>query len=183
MKPERKENIHPLVIWFTGLPGSGKTTLGEAMVQVLLLNNIPAFLLDGDMLRKEINANLGFSDEDRQENIRRAAWVAKYILACGVVPVCCFVSPTEKIRHIAQEIIGKENFFLVHSRAPLATCEEREKFGLYKKAREGKIPVFTGISAPFEEPLHADLVVDTGHLTIEQSLDCLMKKILPLVKS
>ncbi len=160
----------PKVIWFTGLPGSGKTTLGQGLTEALRKKGILSYMLDGDRLRNEVNAGLGFSDEDRQENIRIAAWIARYLHESGVNAICCFVSPTEKIRDIARDIIGKDNICMVYASAPLDVCAKRQKQDLYRQAREGTLREFTGISAPFEEPVGPDLVIDTAGFTVEQSL-------------
>lgn len=171
-----------VVLWMVGLSGSGKSTLAKALERVLHDRGILTMLLDGDNLRSGINNNLGFSEEDRIENIRRAAETAKLFLQCGVVTICSFISPTAEIRKMAQTIIGG-NCLEVYINAPLEVCEKRDVKGLYKKARNGEIKNFTGIDSPFEAPVKPALELKTGELTTEECLDKLVKFALSQVKA
>lgn len=170
------------VIWMTGLSGSGKTTIANGVERALHEKGYLTQILDGDNVRTGINSNLGFSEEDRKENIRRIAEVSKLFLNCGIITINCFVSPTTEIRQMAREIIGTENFIEVFVSAPLEVCEERDTKGLYKKARAGEIKDFTGIDAPFEEPQNPDLVIDTGNLNVEESVKGVLDFILPKIE-
>jgi adenylylsulfate kinase len=127
-------------------------------------------LLDGDIIRSGINNNLGFSEEDRTENIRRIAEVSKLIMNCGVVVLCAFISPTDDIRRMAKEIIGADDFIEIFVDTPIEVCEQRDVKGLYQKARKGLIKDFTGVNAPFEKPQDADLVIDTSVVSLEESV-------------
>lgn len=170
------------VIWLTGLSGSGKTTIAKIVERKLHESGFLSQLLDGDNIRSGINNNLGFSEEDRFENIRRIAEVSKLFINCGVVTINCFVSPTEEIREQAKRIIGVENFIEVFVDTPLAVCEARDTKGLYAKARRGEVKNFTGISAPFESPIHPNLIVKTENKTVEESANELIEYILPLIQ-
>ena len=158
-----------LVIWMVGLSGSGKSTLAKALEQDLHEKGHLSQLLDGDNLRTGINNNLGFSDAERIENIRRSAETAKLFMNCGVVTICSFISPTEEIRTMAKRIIGEENFFEVYINAPFEVCEQRDVKGLYKKARTGELKNFTGLDAPFEAPKNPELEIKTDLKDLE---DC-----------
>lgn len=170
------------VLWLTGLSGSGKTTIAKVVERQLHEKGFLTQLLDGDNIRAGINNNLGFSDTDRTENIRRIAEVSKLFLNCGVITVNCFVSPTEEIREQAKQIIGGENFVEIFVDTPLSVCESRDTKGLYAKARRGEVKNFTGISAPFEEPSKPHLIVKTENKTVEQSATELIEYILPLIQ-
>ena len=167
------------VIWFTGLSGSGKTTLATTLERYLFDNGYLTQILDGDNIRAGINNNLGFSPEDRMENIRRIAEIAKLLLNSGVICICAFVSPTEDIRKIVRDIVGKEDFFEVYVSTPLEVCENRDIKGLYQKARAGEIRNFTGISAPFDIPQNAVLSIDTSDKTVEECIKILTDRLLP----
>ena len=171
------------VIWFTGLSGSGKTTIAIGLEKALNSKGILTQVLDGDNIRAGINNNLGFSNEDRKENIRRIAEVSKLFLNCGVVTINCFVSPTHEIRQQAKTIIGENDFLEVFINTPLEICEQRDVKGLYKKARAGEIKDFTGINAPFEAPTQPFLDVKTQDKTIEQSVNEILSKVLPLIQA
>ena len=171
------------VIWMTGLSGSGKTTIAKAVERYLYSIGILNQLLDGDNIRVGISNNLSFSEKDRAENIRRIAEVSKLFLNCGVVTLNCFVSPTIKIRKIAKDIIGEENFIEVYINASVETCENRDVKGLYKKARIGEIKDFTGISAPFEAPENPELEINTSELSIDESVQKVLNYILPKIKN
>ena len=170
------------VIWLTGLSGSGKTTIAKVVERELYDRGILVQLLDGDNIRTGINNNLGFSDTDRKENIRRIAEVSKLFLNCGIVTINCFVSPKKEIRSRAKEIIGEEDFVEIFIDTPLEVCEARDAKGLYAKARKGEIKDFTGISAPFEVPEYAAIVIKTENKKIQESAKELVEYILPLIK-
>ncbi|MBL0328182.1 MAG: adenylyl-sulfate kinase [Bacteroidetes bacterium] len=174
---ERLLNQKGIAIWFTGLSGSGKTTIAIALEKELSEKGLLTQILDGDNVRTGINNNLGFSDADRTENIRRIAEVTKLFVNCGVITICCFVSPTEEIRAVAKNIIGKDDFVEVFVNTSLEVCEKRDIKGLYAKARKGEIKDFTGISAPFEKPKNPAIELTDG-LSIEESV----KKILAQIK-
>lgn len=168
-------------IWLTGLSGSGKTTLAIELEKALIEKGFFAQILDGDIVRMGINNNLGFSEEDRKENIRRVAEVSKLFINCGIITINCFVSPTLAIRREAKNIIGEDDFVEVFINTPLEICEKRDVKGLYAKARKGEVLDFTGINAPFEEPENADINVFTNKLTIAESLKGLVGQVIPLV--
>ncbi len=170
------------VIWLTGLSGSGKSTIAEAVEQALHAQGIFTKLLDGDNIRSGINSNLGFSVEDRRENIRRIAEVAKLFMEGGAVTLCSFVSPTKEIRALAKEIVGEEDFLEVFVHAPLEVCEARDVKGLYKKAREGIIKDFTGISSPFEAPETPFITLRTDEHSLEACKNELIAAILPRIR-
>ena len=171
------------VIWMTGLSGSGKTTVAKGVERHLHSQGILNQLLDGDNIRVGISNNLSFSSEDRAENIRRISEVSKLFINCGVVTLNCFVSPTIEIREIAKDIIGAENFIEVYINASIETCENRDVKGLYKKARQGKIKDFTGISAPFEAPENPKIEINTSELPIDESVQKVLDYILPIIKN
>jgi len=158
------------VIWYTGLSGSGKSTLANAVERALYARDIHSYLLDGDNVRHGLNKDLGFSPEDREENIRRIGEVAHLFAESGMVAMTAFISPYRKDRDLARGLNDDGRFVEVYCRCALDACEERDPKGLYKLARAGKIPEFTGISAPYEEPAAAELVVDTDKLSLEESV-------------
>ena len=170
------------LVVITGLSGSGKSTLAIALERELYNSGILCRILDGDNIRTGINNNLGFTEADRVENIRRIAEVAKLFVDCGVVTIAAFISPTEQIRQMAADIIGKDDFFEIYVNTPLEVCEERDVKGLYKKARQGEIKNFTGISAPFEAPLNPAITIDTSACSLEESINLLKKIIIPQIK-
>jgi adenylylsulfate kinase len=165
-------------IWLTGLPSSGKTTLGLNLKKSLDDLGISSTLIDGDEVRKTICSDLGFSNEDRKENIRRVAVLAKQINDSGKHAICCFVSPTNEIRDIARQIIGPNNFFEVFVNASIEVCEVRDIKGNYKKARLGVIPDFTGVNASYENPINPNLIVPTDKYSIEESTKLLTEAVL-----
>jgi adenylylsulfate kinase len=179
---EKKLQQRAKVIWFTGLSGAGKTTLAKYLEEELFTRNFLVQILDGDNIRTGINNNLSFSEEDREENIRRIAEVSKLFMNCGVVTINSFISPTEKMRQVALDIIGRENFIEVYVNAPLEICEKRDVKGLYARARRGEIKDFTGISSPFEYPEGLDLEIRTDLLTIEESVKKLLNFVLPKIE-
>jgi len=166
------------VIWFTGLSGSGKTTLASNLEKELFFRRFFCQVLDGDNIRTGINNNLGFSEEDRLENIRRIAEVSKLLINTGMITICSFISPTDEIRDLARSIIGNENFIEIFLNPPLAVCEDRDVKGLYKRARAGEIKDFTGISSPFEAPEHPDVEIDTSVTSIKDSVDLIFNAII-----
>ena len=179
-----KENLlkqKSIVVWMVGLSGSGKSTLARALENELHLKGHLTQLLDGDNLRTGINNNLGFSEADRLENIRRAAEVSKLFMNAGLITICSFISPTEEIRTIAKTIIGESDFFEVYINAPFEVCEQRDVKGLYKKARNGEIKNFTGLDAPFEAPKNPSIEVRTDQKSLEackeEILEAIIKKI------
>ena len=170
-----------VMIWFTGLSGSGKSTVAIALERELHRRGFLCRILDGDNIRSGINNNLGFSEADRVENIRRIAEVGKLFIDTGIITIAAFISPNNDIRKMASEIIGKDDFLEIFVNTPLEVCEERDVKGLYAKARRGEIKNFTGISAPFEAPEHPALSIDTSKLTLEESVNRLLELILPRV--
>jgi adenylylsulfate kinase len=170
-----------VVIWMTGLSGSGKSTLARGLEHKLYKQGIITKLLDGDNLRSGLNSDLGFSDEDRTENIRRVAEIAKLFADAGIVTICSFVSPTNAIREQAQAIIGANDFLEVYVNASFETCAKRDVKGLYAKALNGEIKNFTGLDAPFEAPIKPFVELDTDGLTEAASVDLLFEKILDKV--
>jgi adenylylsulfate kinase len=170
------------VVWFTGLSGAGKTTLAKHLEEELFARGFMVQILDGDNIRSGINNNLSFSDEDRRENIRRIAEVSKLFLNCGIIAINSFISPTQEMRHIARDIIGKEDFIEIYINSPLDVCEQRDVKGLYAKARKGEIADFTGISSPFEDPFEADLEIRTDLLSINESVQKLLDFLLPRIQ-
>jgi adenylylsulfate kinase len=165
-----------IAIWFTGLSGSGKTTIAIALEKELHINGLLTQMLDGDNMRAGINNNLGFSNEDRTETIRRIAEVTKLFVNSGIITICCFVSPTEEIRNTARTIIGAADFMEVFVNTPLEICEKRDVKGLYAKARKGEIEDFTGVTAPYENPLNPAIEI-TNNFTIEESVKKIIEKI------
>ena len=167
---ERLLNQKGKVFWFTGLSGSGKSTIAAAFERKLYDQGYFVKVLDGDNIRSRINSDLGFSIEDRSENIRRIAEVAKLFVDSGIIVLCSFVSPTLQIRNQAKDIIGQKDFCEVFIDTPLNICEERDVKGLYKKARAGEIKGFTGVDSPFEIPLAPNLRLFTPDTTVKQSV-------------
>jgi adenylylsulfate kinase len=163
-----------VTIWLTGLSGSGKSTVATAAEQVVLGKGKLAYVLDGDNVRHGLNKNLGFSPEDRTENIRRIGEVAKLFNDSGVVVFTAFISPYREDRDAVRELMAEGDFVEVLVDADVATCEDRDPKGLYKKARAGEIPEFTGISAPYEAPERPELVLDTGVQSLQESVEQLV---------
>lgn len=158
------------IVWFTGLSASGKSTIAHHLEKDLFDRGIRGYVLDGDNVRHGINSNLGFSREDRRENLRRIAEVAKLLSDAGIVVLSAFISPYREDREFVRDIAGKENFFEVYVRCPIEVCEKRDPKGLYKKARAGIIKNYTGVDAPYEEPDAPDVVLDTDQLSVEESV-------------
>ena len=165
---EKLLNQKGICVWLTGLSGSGKTTIANFVSRQLHNGGVYTQVLDGDNIRLGINKNLSFTDQDRKENIRRIAEVAKLFVEAGVVTFCCFVSPTREMRKLAKNVIGENDFFEVFVSTNLETCETRDVKGLYKKARRGEIKEFTGVSSPFESPENPDLVLNTEDKSINE---------------
>lgn len=169
MDRNRLNGHNSLVVWFTGLSGSGKSTIANRLEQLLLEQKMHTYLLDGDNIRAGLNKGLTFSEEDRNENLRRIAEVAKLLIDAGLVVLGAFVSPIAKDRDMVKKIIGSSHFVQVYVATSLEECERRDVKGLYAKAKNGEIKNFTGLSAPYEVPEDADLVIQTEGKSIEQS--------------
>lgn len=195
------ENIHPIfdrmlsredreaqlgqraaMIWLTGLSGSGKSTLSTSLERELHSRGVLCRILDGDNIRSGINNNLGFSAEDRVENIRRIAEVGRLFVDSGVVTISAFISPTEEVRQLAKDIIGEDDFIEIYVSTPIEECERRDVKGLYQKARAGEIKEFTGVSQPFEPPHNPTLSIDTTNLAMEESMEQLLAIVLPRIE-
>ena len=170
-----------IMIWFTGLSGSGKSTIAIALERELSQRGLLCRILDGDNIRSGINNNLGFSADDRRENIRRIAEVGKLFVDTGIITLAAFISPDNEMRGMASDIIGADSFLEVYVSTPLEECERRDVKGLYAKARRGEIKNFTGISAPFEAPMSPALDLDTSKLSLQESVERLLEMILPKV--
>ncbi len=177
-----KNGHKPKLVWFTGLSGSGKSSLANALEKQLHNRGLNTYILDGDNIRSGLNKDLDFSEESRKENIRRIAEVSKLFVDAGIVVLTAFISPFRENRRFARELVGEEHFIEVFVDCPLEVCEARDVKGLYAKARAGKIPDFTGITSPFEEPENPDIVVKTDELSLEDSLKILIDKVLPKLK-
>lgn len=170
------------VFWMTGLSGSGKSTIAKGVEKALHEDGYLVKLLDGDNVRTGLNKNLGFSQEDRMENIRRIAEVSRLFVDTGIITINCFVSPTHDIRAMARDIIGSDDFVEVYVAATFEECEKRDVKGLYAKARAGVIKNFTGLDAPFDVPENPDLVIETAEQSPEQSVQSMLEKMLPLIE-
>lgn len=162
------------VVWLTGLSGSGKSTIAKELELKLVKGKSMAYVLDGDNIRHGLCSDLGFSDLDRSENIRRIGAASALFADAGVIAITAFISPFEKGRELAKESVGDDRFFEIFLNVPLAVCEERDPKGLYKKARNGEIENFTGIDSPYENPTHPQLAVDTSTLSVEESVDAIL---------
>ena len=172
-KEERQaRNEHKsCILWFTGLSGAGKSTLANALEHELFARGLNSYVLDGDNIRHGLNQGLGFSDDDRKENIRRIGEVAKLFVDAGTIVCTAFISPFKEDRERVRALVENGEFIEVYVRCSLEACENRDPKGLYKKARAGEIPSFTGISSPYEEPENPELVIDSDKLTIEESVN------------
>lgn len=171
---EQQNRHRGLVLWFTGLSGSGKSTLAHALEETLHQRACRTFVLDGDNVRHGLCGDLGFSDADRMENIRRISEVSKLFIEAGVITLTAFISPFRADRQKARALIGAENFVEIYCRCNLDVCERRDVKGLYKRARAGEIKAFTGISSPYEAPQQAELVLDTDTLSLDESVAMIM---------
>lgn len=169
---QRAQQKHqkPLMIWLTGLSGSGKSTIANQLDVSLHQKGFHTFCLDGDNIRKGINNNLGFSEEDRNENLRRVAEIGKLMLDAGLICIGAFISPMKKDRELVKQIIGEQRFFEIYVDTSLKVCEERDVKGLYAKARRGEIKDFTGINAPYEQPEEPNLIIKTEELSVDAAV-------------
>jgi len=176
----RLNNHKSGLLWFTGLPSSGKSTIAHLVERELYAQGVRTYVLDGDNVRHGLNSNLGFSREDRKENLRRIVELSKLMVDAGVVVLAAFVSPYREDREYVKKRFDRDNFLEIYVRCSIEECEKRDPKGNYKKARAGIIKEYTGISAPYEEPEHPDLVIDTEELSLESSvqmvLDALKEK-------
>lgn len=179
---QRLKGHRPLVIWFTGLSGSGKSTVANELEKALFEKKVHTYTLDGDNIRLGINKGLTFSQEDRKENLRRVGEIAKLMVDAGMVCIAAFVSPLNADREALKEITGRENFVEVFVNTPIEVCEQRDIKGLYAKARRGEIKDFTGVNAPFESPEHPDITIDTSIETLKESVEKLMQLINKKIK-
>ncbi len=175
-KRRQKQNKHrSSIIWLTGLSGSGKTTLARELEKILFQRGYQVAVLDGDNIRHGLNSDLGFSIEDRAENIRRVGEVAKLMMNSGLITIAAFISPYCGDRDRIRNIVDDGDFIEVYLRCPVTECERRDVKGLYKKARAGLIKNFTGIDDPYEEPLNAEIVIDTENMTVKKSVDKILQ--------
>jgi adenylylsulfate kinase len=166
----RKLNNHgSCVVWFTGLPSSGKSTIASEVEHQLHKKGIRTYLLDGDNVRHGLNSNLGFSPHDREENIRRIGEVAKLFVDAGMITFVAFISPYRKDRERARHILEDGEFIEIYVKCPIEVCEQRDPKGQYQKAKKGEIKEFTGVSAPYEEPLDPEIILETDNLAVEES--------------
>ncbi|CBL45487.1 Adenylylsulfate kinase [gamma proteobacterium HdN1] len=169
-RAEQKQQ-KPCVLWFTGLSAAGKSTLANALEACLFAHGYHSYLLDGDNVRHGLNKDLGFSDQDRIENIRRIGEVAKLFADAGLIVLTAFISPFQADRDMVRALLRDDEFVEIHVAATLSVCEQRDPKGMYKKAREGKIPSFTGISSPYESPENPEIKLDTGVLSVEACVE------------
>ena len=167
---EQQNRHRSAIIWFTGLSGSGKSTLAHAVEEELHQAGCRTFVFDGDNVRHGLCANLGFSAEDRHENIRRIGEMAKLFIEAGVIAMTAFISPFKSDRERVRALVSEKDFIEIYCDSPLAVCEERDVKGLYQKARRGEIKNYTGISAPYEKPEHPELILDTAGKSIEENV-------------
>lgn len=176
-----REKLHQhksIILWFTGLSGSGKSTLAHAVEDHLHKIGISTFVLDGDNVRHGLCSDLGFSDADRVENIRRIGELAKLMTEAGIITLTAFISPFKSDRNSARKLVPHGDFLEIYCKCPIETCEMRDVKGLYKKARAGEIPFFTGIESPYEEPEHPELIVNTHEISLDESV----QKVVGLLK-
>ncbi|MFC4323134.1 adenylyl-sulfate kinase [Litchfieldia salsa] len=172
-KQARRElnNHQSFVLWFTGLSGSGKSTMANAVASKLFELKARTYVLDGDNIRHGLNKDLGFSDDDRKENIRRIGEVSKLFVDSGQVVLTAFISPFQEDRDLVRELLEDGEFIEVFVKCPIEACEERDPKGLYVKARQGIIPEFTGISSPYEEPSNPEIVIETDKNSVEECVN------------
>lgn len=171
---EKLHNHRSVILWFTGLSGSGKSTLAHAVEDYLYNAGISTFVLDGDNVRHGLCSDLSFSDDDRIENIRRIGELAKLVIEAGVITLTAFISPFKSDRNAARNLVPHGDFLEIYCQCPIETCEQRDVKGLYKKARAGEIPFFTGIASPYEAPEHPELVVNTHDQSLDESVRCVV---------
>jgi adenylylsulfate kinase len=183
-KKERQSSAghSSLVVWFTGLSGSGKSTLAGKVEELLFKQGARTYILDGDNVRKGMNNNLGFSPEDRKENIRRIGEMSKLFVDAGIIVLTAFISPYRSDRKIVRQLLHPGEFIEVHVKCPVSVCEERDIKGLYKKARAGEIKDFTGISAPYEDPEKPEITVETNNMTIDKAAEKIYEYIASIIK-
>ncbi|MBX2828869.1 MAG: adenylyl-sulfate kinase [Flavobacteriaceae bacterium] len=165
------------LLWFTGLSGSGKSTVANAVEKALVKKGIHTYILDGDNVRKGLNNNLSFSPEDRKENIRRIAEVANLMVDAGLITLAAFVSPYQKDRENIKQIVGEENYVEIFVNTPIEECERRDVKGLYAKARAGEIKDFTGVNAPYEAPTAPDIEIDTSQVSVDKAVELVLNYI------
>jgi adenylyl-sulfate kinase len=184
MKREDYEDLNShkaLCVWFTGLSGAGKTTIAKELEEILFNEVVEVVRLDGDILRKGVCKDLGFSPEDRKENIERAGYLAKLLFDYGHVVLCSFISPYEEDRQYVKDLFPEDKFILVHVKCDIEECKKRDPKGLYKRVKNGEIENFTGISAPYEEPEVPDIMLNTSSLSIKDSVDLVYNYIEKLI--
>jgi len=179
----RQNGHQPCVVWFTGLSGSGKSTLANAVEQLLVAEGIHTYVLDGDNIRHGLNSNLDFSESGRHENIRRIGEVSKLFVDAGIVVLTAFISPFKSDRAMVRSLVEADEFVEVFVDCPIEICEQRDVKGLYKKARAGEIPEFTGISSPFENPEHPEITIPTSACTIEDAAKLITNHVLKQIKT
>jgi adenylylsulfate kinase len=172
---EAQNDHHAVILWFTGLSGAGKSTLAHAVEEELHQRGCRTFVLDGDNVRHGLCSDLGFSEDDREENIRRIGEMAKLFNEAGVITLTAFISPFRKDRERVRNLVPHGDFLEIYCQAPLAVCEARDVKGLYARARAGEIPDFTGISSPYEEPAKPELVVPTGSAPLADCVDAVLR--------
>jgi len=165
------------ILWFTGLSGSGKSTIANEVAYQLHKNGNFSYVLDGDNIRYGLNKDLGFNPSDRDENIRRISEVAHLLSEAGIIAITAFISPYQILRNFCRDLQEKERFFETYCKASIGTCEKRDPKGLYKKARAGEIKEFTGIDAPYEKPENPEIILDTDRYTVEQCAEQVIKKL------
>lgn len=174
--------LYPIVVWFTGLSGAGKTTIANALKEYLIEKGILSLVLDGNVIRNGLNKDLGFSLSDRYENIRRVAEICRILIDNKIIVLSAFISPTKEIRDLAKSIICRERFFEIYVKTPFEICEQRDAQGLYAKSRLGMINEFTGVSSPFEIPENPDLIIDTQNVSVEVNVRKIYEAITPILK-
>lgn len=175
----RQKGQVPRVVWFTGLSGAGKSTIANAVDLALLARGMHSYLLDGDSVRQGLSRDLGFSDSDRAENIRRIGEVAKLMVDAGLIVLVAFISPFRADRRMVRALFEKGEFIEAYMNAPIEVCEKRDPKGLYAKARKGLVPHFTGISAPYEAPEHPELVLDTSRASVADCVEQVLSALEP----
>ncbi len=164
-----------IIVWLTGLPASGKTTIARQLEKTLYERGCHTYILDGDNIRHGLNKDLGFSKEERKENIRRIAEVAKLLLDAGIITICAFVSPYKEDRETAKRLVEEPEFIEVYVKCSLEVCMQRDPKSMYKKAVLGKIKAFTGVNDPYEEPDNSDIIIETDKMTISESVDRIIR--------
>ena len=182
IEKEKQFGHSSLVVWLTGLSGSGKSTIADHLEQYLFKKGIHTANLDGDVLRTGLNKDLGFSEEDRSENIRRIAEISKILSDNGLVVIAAFVSPFSKDRNLVKNTVGENNFIEIFVQTSIEECERRDVKGLYSKARKGELKNFTGIDSPYENPINPDLIIDTEKTSIEDSVQLLSTLVLSKIQ-